>query len=342
MIILGICDSPTVLDVVRIVKLIIDIIKVIVPIALIISLVVAYMDAVKEGDPGKVLKTIPSRAIAVFAIFLAPTIITVVINLVAPSSDLAFCLEMSNTESIVELRHDYAIDAIHEAESNPTLDNYNSALSKINELDDYELKKELSERLDAVKKTIDSNSKKVEEEKNTNTNNNTPKNNALANTIFMGDSRTVGMQSVTNQSTEITIAKSGGTYYDFIKHAQTAKDNYLSGKSYNIVLNYGVNDLYNISKYCDGYNDFISSIGSNHKIFIESVNPLGRDNSRVESFNSSIKSCVSGSNVYYCDVYGSIPYSSWSNGYISSDKIHYTKSGYQYIYNQVKNCISSH
>ena len=61
-------------------------------------------------------------------------------------------------------------------------------------------------------------------------------------------------------------------------------------------------------------------------------------NSTIESFNSNIKSCVTGSNVYYCDVYNKAPISTWTSSYIS-DGIHYTSAGYQFIYSQISKCI---
>ena len=114
--------------------------------------------------------------------------------------------------------------------------------------------------------------------------------------------------------------------------------------SYNIVLNYGVNDLYNSSKYCTGYKDLASSLGSNYKIYVVSVNPVddskgwNATNKEINSFNSSIKSCISGvSNMKYCDVSSKATTSAWKN-YLS-DGLHYTNDGYKFIHSKIKECM---
>lgn len=73
------------------------------------------------------------------------------------------------------------------------------------------------------------------------------------------------------------------------------------------------------------------------------VNDSGSEyakNSSIETFNSSIKSCISGlKNVKYCDVYGSTLINEWTNKYISIDAIHYNSDGYKYIHSKIKSCI---
>ena len=48
--ILGICDNPDILNVMRIIDIVITIIKIVVPILLIISGMITYMNAVKDNE----------------------------------------------------------------------------------------------------------------------------------------------------------------------------------------------------------------------------------------------------------------------------------------------------
>ena len=127
-----------------------------------------------------------------------------------------------------------------------------------------------------------------------------------------------------------------------------AAKNKLSGnKTYNVVLNYGVNDLRDVDKYCSKYKEFISSVDKGNTFYIVSVNPVRRNsnltgatNSSIETFNKKIESCISDiTNAKYCDVYSSANLDTWEKSYIDKSDIHYTTEGYKYIYSKIKECI---
>lgn len=169
----------------------------------------------------------------------------------------------------------------------------------------------------------------------------------IAGTIFMGDSRTNGLKlNADLPSTDKVVAKDSGGYNDFVSHINTVNGYLSDGKSYNIVLNYGVNDLGNSSKYCDKYKSFINSVNSKNKVYVVSVNPVCDSGSKyaknatIKEFNRTIKSCIYGlKNTKYCDVYGSASMNVWEESYISGDSIHYTPNGYKYIYSVIKKCM---
>ena len=169
----------------------------------------------------------------------------------------------------------------------------------------------------------------------------------ISGTIYMGDSRTNGLKLYGGLSSdEQVFATDGGGYNSFLGHITSVNNVLSNGKSYNIVLNYGVNDLGNSSKYCEKYKSFINSVNSKNNVYVMSVNPVNdggskyAKNSSIETFNSSIKSCISGlKNVKYCDVYGSTSINEWTSKYISSDAIHYNSDGYKYIHSKIKSCI---
>ena len=173
--------------------------------------------------------------------------------------------------------------------------------------------------------------------------------NIYRDTLFLGDSRTRGMQlaGVINDSNTIygealgynwligngnfsnynTNATSGGI--DGINNLM--KDN----TDYNIFIWLGVNDISNVNSYYEEYEDLASGEWSNHNIYIVSVGPVidslssNVKNEDIDNFNSTMASLISSSglsNLFFIDL-----------GYReddieASDGIHYSSSDYQDIY----------
>ena len=82
MLILGICDVPEVLEVMRVVNIIVLILKIVVPIILIVSGMVTFMSAIKVGNEdflAQAKKSLINKCIAAVAIFLVPTIVSVLV-----------------------------------------------------------------------------------------------------------------------------------------------------------------------------------------------------------------------------------------------------------------------
>lgn len=341
--IFSICDSPEVLSVMRIINLIVMVIKIVVPILLIIFVSLDYTKVISSGDDNALNnahKSLIRRGIAAILIFCVPTAINVIAKATSDSFEYSKCLSEATLEGIEIAYYNKMDYLVGICEDSLSTTDYNIAKNYLNNIENEEDKIEFEYRLSIVKEKIDEIIRQQEEEAN--------KKKVLADSIFMGDSRTVGLEKMLN-SNEKAIAKNGGNYYDFVSHISSAKNilNSNSSTSYNIILNYGVNDLHDINKYCSKYNEFISSIPNNHKVFVVSVNPV-RDsgspyakNSAIANFNNNMKSCVSGNNVYYCDVYNKVSLSTWSSSYISSDAIHYNDSGYKFIYDSIKECISN-
>ena len=93
--ILSICESPNVLEVMRIVNIIIKIIKIAVPIILILFMMLEFMKAVSSNDSEalqKAKKNAISKMIAAALIFLIPTFVKLVVNVAAPDTDYAKCI----------------------------------------------------------------------------------------------------------------------------------------------------------------------------------------------------------------------------------------------------------
>ena len=171
----------------------------------------------------------------------------------------------------------------------------------------------------------------------------------MSGTIFLGDSRTnaLSIYNVINSSEKV-YATDGATIANINDHVSSMNAYLLSNSSssYNIVLNYGVNDYLMNPDYLTAYDNIVSSLDTKHKIYVVSVNPVNDDisafakNASIATFNSTLSNhYLSSTRVKYCDIYGSTSLTNWLN-YISTDGIHYTNSGYQYIYNKIKTCIS--
>ena len=137
------------------------------------------------------------------------------------------------------------------------------------------------------------------------------------------------------------------------KAESKVKDN--PDKTFAVTANYGVNALRMASSFCGRYKTLVQRIGNDNQFYIVSVNPVNDKDSRwakndaIEKFNDyMINTCVDliqnevpGSQVFYCDVYGSLTIDEWiSNKYIKEDGVHYTDEGNKYIYESIKRCIA--
>ena len=76
--ILGICDNPDILNVMRIIDIVITIIKIVVPILLIISGMITYKNAVRDNEAiSKANNLFVKKIIAAVLIFFIPTFVNI-------------------------------------------------------------------------------------------------------------------------------------------------------------------------------------------------------------------------------------------------------------------------
>ena len=165
---------------------------------------------------------------------------------------------------------------------------------------------------------------------------------------FIGDSRTVGMEQA--------LSYYG---YDLSNHSFTAQ----IGKGYSwlaaqtsltkqspsiLVINLGVNDLGNVTRYQKLYETYVDSCWSHCPIYIISVNPCCSpctcvSNQQIEAFNSSMQTWIQQYNeenasdstktfpIRYIDTYHML----LSEGYSSPDGLHYSAATYEHIYSYI-------
>ena len=163
-----------------------------------------------------------------------------------------------------------------------------------------------------------------------------------AETIFIGDSRTVGMQQAVGTESGTRWISKTGSGYDWFTSNVPSTSSIKSGSK--VVILMGVNDLDNVNAYASYINNKAAEWNEKGiNTYFVSVNPINdalatqngysvRD-SKVKNFNNTIKSKLS-SNVTYIDTYSKI-----INSYIATDGLHYSTVTYKSIYNEIKSAI---
>lgn len=158
--------------------------------------------------------------------------------------------------------------------------------------------------------------------------------------IFVGDSRTVGMD-ITVEAENVYFIGKVGSGYDWLKGTALKElDKCIKGIDSNnikIVFNHGVNDPANIDKYMVLYEQ-VANKYSEYTLYFMSVNPCKQTKEReklnfsIEEFNSGIRE-VKG--FTYIDSYSYLE----KNGFESPDGLHYSNDTYAEIYGLVVSTI---
>ncbi len=174
----------------------------------------------------------------------------------------------------------------------------------------------------------------------------------LRENLFLGDSRTKGMQNtgVINNSNTIYGIGYGyswlvgsGSFNSTYTNATNGGINGISNlfkdnTSYNIIIWLGVNDLGNVNAYYEKYYELAKDIWSEHNIYIVSVGPVEdavsafAKNKTINDFNSTMQNLINSSglsNLFYID----LGYTEESIKEYDSEGIHYSSEDYKAIYN---------
>lgn len=160
--------------------------------------------------------------------------------------------------------------------------------------------------------------------------------------LYVGDSRTVGMESAVANSNISYIAKVAEGYNWFNNTALADIDTKLQDKSDSIiVLALGINDLHNIDNYITAYKSLMTKYPNNN-IYVLSVNPVDESktgangysvtNAQIEAFN---KKLVANFPNNYIDSYSSL------TNIGSSDGIHYDNTTYTALNSIITSNIKS-
>lgn len=316
---MDVCNNLDFLRVIYFIKILIDVVMIVVPIGLIIMGLIDLSKSVVTSDQNgrkKNLNIFIKRVISAVILFAVPWIVNVFVHFMSVSGfEIGYlsCYENANSEKIKEL------DEIRKAEE----------------------EKERAEK--------EKNKDSLGSDSSGNSSNNIgggSSSNKKDYTIFVGDSRTVGMcQTVRiGNSEDCSIAKSS-MGYEWLSSSEILgkiKSKLTEHPNSNVVINMGVNDMGDVSKYANLYNDLVNTY-PNAKFVIVSVTQIDDNkakendyiatNDMVINFNNNLKKGL-GSGITYCDVYSKI-----DGKYDTKDGVHYTDGTYKLIYDAIKECL---
>lgn len=147
--------------------------------------------------------------------------------------------------------------------------------------------------------------------------------------VIVGDSRTVGMESVLPANIK-TIAKVGKGYRWLVNEADSQIHSSVSNDT-TLIFNLGVNDLANAQKYID-YLYNLQNEFPGMRIICLTVGPVGNTtvtNADIDKFNQQLKA----TGFEIIDVNQTLQ----TEGFESPDGLHYTKNTYQKISDMIVN-----
>jgi len=155
--ILGICDSSSTLETIRIVKIIIQFICVIVPIILIVSLSITFTKGVtsKEGSNKKMMDSAVKKIVAAVAIFMVPIIVGMAARYSSEDFEYLKCLDKATLEGIQAAKVGEVKVLVVQAEKTFAKADYEAALIALNDLDNSNEKNALAKRLSVIKTAVE-------------------------------------------------------------------------------------------------------------------------------------------------------------------------------------------
>ena len=169
MFLLDICDDSAILTNLRIVKIIINAIKVVVPLLLIVSATMTFVKATKDGSNSKAFNELIIKCVAAMAIFFIPTLVFMIDDETAGNSKTVMsCFNKATIEGIKAAKVEEAKLKVINAKNLVNEGAYTAAASLVNDLDDSSEKQSMLKDLDGVKSEIEEvKRKKAEMESST-------------------------------------------------------------------------------------------------------------------------------------------------------------------------------
>ncbi len=158
--------------------------------------------------------------------------------------------------------------------------------------------------------------------------------------VFVGDSRTVQMQMAVGSSDKAYIAKVGEGY-SWFKNTALSQIPAYAGNGTTMIINFGVNDLGNVSKYISLINSNIDAwTEAGITVYYAAVTPVGDcttvSNAQIESFNSRMQSELD-PRIKWLDGYSYLT----QTGFSTADGLHYNMDTYRSLYSYYMSVIDS-
>ena len=305
---LSTCNNAALTFILPTIKRVMLLIQIIVPIILIIMGVVQFTQLVNAPDDKKKFKALINKVIAAIIVFFIPVLLNVVMGVIGESTEFSNCwIKADENVKITDSKY-------KEWKKRPK---YNVITGG-----EYEESKK-------------------------------PTNSETSRYIFVGDSRTVQMYayktgnwSTANYSdggihpveNDIFIAQ-GSQGLEWMKSTgMPAASKYMAKKTALIIL-MGVNDISNVDNYISYLKENVGTWKEKGvKVYFVSVNPCEGSyssmNSKITSFNSKLKNNLP-SDVKWIDTYSHL----MSDGYKTTDGLHYNEETSNKIYNYIKSAL---
>lgn len=161
----SICSEPKFLEIISKINLLINIIRIAVPIVLIISLALKFMKVISSGEDSfsNTLKSSIGNIVAAVLIFLIPTIVNIVVSLSFPNSDYKNCLKTIPRDEIADMYIRKEDALVVRAEESLAMSHYSNALTYLSNIKDASKREEYSARLEKVNEMIEELLKEEEE-----------------------------------------------------------------------------------------------------------------------------------------------------------------------------------
>ncbi len=303
-----VCGSPELAHILGIIKRVLNLFQIVGPIVGIIGLILALVKLMMNPEEKKLKNSIRNWVIAIVMLFLLPVIINLVIGLFDDNFQLSACWNYANQKS---------------------------TFGKSTYIDDDEKEKtNFFSGTVGNNQTYSSSGSSGSSSSSSGSSQAQSTNNSISKKIFIGDSRTVGMRNAVNSSTDTwSCLESIGLKWMKEHGVPNIKNKIGNGSA--VIILMGVNDLYNVSNYASYINSLYSQYsGKGAYFYFVSVNPTNGNyshlSSGIQNFNKSIKSSLN-SKIKYIDTYSYLV----SNGFNTTDGLHYTNDTYKKIYNYI-------
>lgn len=315
----GNCTDPGLASLLAVAKKFMNILWIVGPILAIIGAGIAFYKLMSNPDEKKYKSIFKNMIIALIMLFLVPAIVNVVMRLFDGKFDIASCWNQAETIYETSSQDSHYIDP-NGKPKNPIYTNP----------EDYKTGTKDNSSTDSASSDISENT-------TVSTPTTTPSTKKL---IFVGDSRTVGMQSAVGDLGKNDVWSCQSSMgLDWLKSEGMPNiENQITEGSHIIIL-MGVNDLHNADKYVSYINGLVSTVNSKGgKLYFVSVNPTNRSadylNDDIDAFNLKLKNGLS-SYVKYIDTNTFLI----NNGFSSNDGVHYTATTYKQIYTLIKGSL---
>lgn len=290
------CGSVGIAGLLNIVKTILSTIQIIGPILCMVALAINFIKLMTNPEEKKYKPIIKNCIMALVILFMVPFIVNLVMSLADESFNLAKC--WNNAESVVKLGEE---------------SNYVDTSGK------------------QPQSILPGTSGNLETEESSQSNTSTQ----IKERIFVGDSRTVGMQSAVGGNDIWSSKSSIGLDWMRSTGIPNIEANIKEGTALIILL--GVNDLYQANNYISYLNmNAPGWVQKGAKVYFVSVNPTDGNydylNTDINNFNQNLKQGLI-SDIKYIDSNSHLK----SVGFQTTDGLHYTADTYQEIYNYIIN-----